>query len=346
MTKSNLHQKLFKTIKHLNKKTLLLTTKLLTVIVACSLLSNSMGLSELSFLPILPTINTESVQVLGSSLLGGSNTISIDKKYYNGTTEIENIKTLPSTTVTVRLKYSNTGNQSVQDAQISDSIPAGFTLNTNSFKNCLTPSVTETTCSSTFTPSGSVISGSNINISPVAGLYDTVSSPNLGGTAPSAISGVLEIGKKRYFYAQECTYVYNRGLAGQRFFSNIINSSYPEYQNSTQATNNPNYTPTCSGATTTTNQYGFALISEFTNTTKSSLLNNRYYHFNQCLYNNAADVGFFTSLVDSPYPEYQTGTQTNNNSNYAYTCPGSTTIPNQYGYVLVQNGYSGMKKSD
>ena len=80
----------------------------------------------------------QAAPVSGSSTFGGANSVSLDKKYVNGTTETENLSVSPNGIVTVRVKYNNTGNQSVTDAQIKDSLPAGFVYQGGSFKNCLT----------------------------------------------------------------------------------------------------------------------------------------------------------------------------------------------------------------
>jgi uncharacterized repeat protein (TIGR01451 family) len=142
-----------------------------------------------------------------SSSTFASGQVSIDKKYLSGTTEVDNIAVNPGSNVTVRLKYDNTGNQAVIDAQIKDSLPAGFTYVPGSFKNCVTPSSSEQSCDTLNATNKDIAFNTLIStsgISPVAGLYDATSPTSTGGTAPTATSGILEIGKKRYINLNQC----------------------------------------------------------------------------------------------------------------------------------------------
>jgi uncharacterized repeat protein (TIGR01451 family) len=113
----------------------------------------------------------------------------------------------PGSVVKVRLNYSNTGTQSVTDAQIKDSLPAGFTYIDDTFNNCITPSTTEKECAlmNSNQKNSAFANLVGNGVSPVAGLYDGNSSSLNGGTSASATGGILEIGKKRYYNLSQCS---------------------------------------------------------------------------------------------------------------------------------------------
>ena len=136
--------------------------------------------------------------VAGGSTLSGASTITIDKKYCTTTTgtctESENINVTPGANVRVRLKYDNTGSFAATNAQVKDSLPAGFTYIPGSFQNCMTPSTTESVCDTITTAikDNGFATMTATGISPTSGLYD------LGIVG----SGILEIGKYRYIQYQ------------------------------------------------------------------------------------------------------------------------------------------------
>ena len=364
MIKSDLSQKLFKTIKHLNKKTLLLTTKLLTVIVACSLLSNSMGLSELSVLQLLPTlpklpsIKTEAVTVLGSSSLGGSDTLIIDKKYYNGTTEVENISVAPSTLITVRVKYNHFGSQAIQDAQVIDSLPAGFTYQAGSFKNCITPTTPEEVCDSLSSGSKDIafINLTGSGLSPVSGLYDANSNSLSGGTAITSTSGVMEIGKKSTLHVNQCQYAKDLATPTTDYFGSILSGSYPNptYNtyygaSGTKADNNLTGTSNCgSGSGATLSDYN--LYPQDTGVQDFGLKNTRYIHINQCNYNtsySASHVDYFTNLLSPSNFTFGTyyganGTKSDNIATGTSACQPGVGVPD----YAPNNNNSGIQHFD
>ena len=173
----------------------------------------------------------QAAPIPGSSTVGGANSVNMNKVYLNGSSETENLTVAPNGTVTVRVKYDNTGTQSVTDATIKDSLPAGFTYVSGSIKNCITPSFAEELCDVANTSQKNTMFNNltGTGMSPVAGLYDAASPTATGGTDPSATSGILEIGKKRYLEQQAC--YYNKNLAG-------VNYNLAWYYN-TKTTNTP-----------------------------------------------------------------------------------------------------------
>ncbi|MEI6728636.1 MAG: hypothetical protein WCK98_03250, partial [bacterium] len=129
--------------------------------------------------------------------------VTIDKKYVTAGVESDTASVVQGGTTTVRLRYTNSGETSITDATIKDTIPANFNYVPGTFKNCLNPTATELACD-TLTPAnkdvafGSLTTPAN-GLSPAAGLYDAASVANTaGGTAPASTSGLLGIGKKRY----------------------------------------------------------------------------------------------------------------------------------------------------
>ena len=208
--------------------------------------------------------SAQAAPVSGSSTLGGANSVSLDKKYLSGTSETENLSVSPNGTVTVRVKYNNTGNQSVTDAQIKDSLPAGFVYQAGSFKNCITPTTAEEVCD-TFSSSNKDTAFGNLTgtgLSPVSGLYDAVSAPASGGTAVSANSGILEIGKNRYINVNQC---FTAGFGYDTFGAGVSNVNAPYASDCSLAY--PGYTKTGGGATDMLNRrYGNALQCSTTGT--------------------------------------------------------------------------------
>jgi len=133
--------------------------------------------------------------------------VTLDKKYVVNGTESDVVNTTPGGTITVRLRYSNTGTSAATDASIKDTLPAGFSYVAGSFKNCLNPSSTELVCdalNATNKNTAFTTLTSTNGISPSAGLYDAASNSAGGGTAVTANSGVLSMGKKRFVIQRSC----------------------------------------------------------------------------------------------------------------------------------------------
>lgn len=276
----------------------------LIVLTFCCLIALLLNLGQLNNINSLKEQKVaNAAPVAGSTAVGGFGTVEIDKKYFSSAGETEFLPINKFDTVTVRLKYSNTGTQAVQDVQINDSIPSGFTLDTSTFKNCLVPVIGQgPVCSNNFTPTGSVLSSGNsvINISPSAGLYDGVSGSNAGGTAVSATSGVLEIGKKSAIHLNQCNY-YRATPAGD-FYNSIINSA--SYNTPTGALfgadgtlvdNNQFGTSACVAGGSTPSTY--VLSGGNSGIKDLSTLNNRYLKINGCGYYNSVSNDWLDDIL-------------------------------------------------
>jgi hypothetical protein len=116
------------------------------------------------------------------SIVFGNGQISLDKKYISGDTEFDSISSVNGTTITVRLKYNNTANQSATAVSLVDFIPAQLALKSGSIKNCYA----DAAC---ITIPDSVFSGNAIQIAPHAGYF---------GYPTTATQSNLELGRKKY----------------------------------------------------------------------------------------------------------------------------------------------------
>ena len=116
--------------------------------------------------------------------------VSIDKKYYNGSAEVDSLSVNVSSSITVRLKYNNSSTASATAAQITDSIPTGFTLVTGSVKNCYS----DLSC---ITLNDNLFSAGSINVAPLAGYYGYATDNSINQSS-------LEIGRKKYTKIVQC----------------------------------------------------------------------------------------------------------------------------------------------
>ena len=148
----------------------------------------------------------------GSPVVGycNANSYSINKKYSTFTpavgttpavygTETENLTGVQGgNTVNAIIRYDNTGGQSMTNAQIKDSLPAGFTYVPGSMRNCIEPNQTlagtDISCDNLSTTDRNImftkLTGNGVG--PTSGLYD------LGNFDDTS----LLFGKKRYMTTQ------------------------------------------------------------------------------------------------------------------------------------------------
>jgi SdrD B-like domain len=212
----------------------------------------------------------------GSSLNGGVNSFSINKRYvvnYLGTDYLQDTVVSGSSSILkVRLEYNNKSNFALSNAQIEDTLPAGFTLVNGSIRNCLTPDISTTFCSNAL--SDSLVSSNILRISPSSGLYDASSNSANGGTSSSASYGIMEIGKKRYDYFDACNIIRNSAIVGT-FVQGSFGSNNEPFMGNSNSQGTQNCTP---------NSLQFsgnrAIIDN---------LNKRYRYFNTC----SSSVGSF-----------------------------------------------------
>jgi uncharacterized repeat protein (TIGR01451 family) len=126
------------------------------------------------------------IQSLAASIAFGNGQISLDKKYVSGGNEVDTISSINGTTITVRLKYNNTANESSNAVSITDTIPTGLSYKTGSLKNCYS----DAPCA---TLPDSIVTGSGISVAPLAGFF---------GYPTTSTQSNLELGRKKYVKLQ------------------------------------------------------------------------------------------------------------------------------------------------
>jgi uncharacterized repeat protein (TIGR01451 family) len=157
-----------------------------------------------SFFGVAPGSSRAQVTLVSN----GGPQASVDKKILVNGQEVDNPTIQPGQTITERIYYNNTGDQSFDNVSIQSSIPQGFTV--TGLKNCMVPSPSEEICSGPL-PINSLITNNQLSVSPVAGLYDAGSPASQGGTSPNSTSGILPIGQKKYVQLTECVYLHHSG---------------------------------------------------------------------------------------------------------------------------------------
>ena len=124
-----------------------------------------------------------------------SGNISFDKKYVVNGIEYDTLdggnSVAQGSNITVRLRYNNTGNLSLNGMRIKDSVPNGFTLVDGTIKACLNPTNTELVCGDNIpaATANTKLFSSTSGMNPIAGLYNT---------SINEESGIIDIGKKKY----------------------------------------------------------------------------------------------------------------------------------------------------
>jgi uncharacterized repeat protein (TIGR01451 family) len=268
------------------------------------------GISTINYFIDKNPIKTKAAPAFGSTASNGGD-ISIDKTYYNGNLESDNISVNEGDTVTVRVKYDNTGNQTVTAVNIKDSIPVGFTYVPGSTKNCLVPTTAETVCDSgNATQKDSLFTAltGTSGTSPTAGLYDAA---DIGatGTDYGANTGLLEIGKKRYLNLNVCYY-----YGTDSYVEYTDNGSLTGFVAGTKVSNLTQNLVNCG-----TGGFGYNYNSSNSGVQNLDLLNKKYFNLNQCSYADTVDS--YTNLIDGlPTTNWNAGTNTSNISQTVNNC--------------------------
>lgn len=263
--------------------------------------------------------NSLAAPALGTVSSGNGNII-LDKTYYNGSTETDNIDANSGDTITVRVKYDNTSDKTLIGASIKDSLPAGFNYVAGSAKNCLAPTTAEVVCDGgNATQKDSIfnnLTGAN-GVSPSAGLYDAVDI-GANGTAFGANTGLLETGKKRYLNLQQCHYIDNFG--SYSFVNNLNDSNFIA---TTGASNDLQAMTECFNFGS-----GYTPNSTFSGFQGLDLQNKKYFNLNQCTYNNG--LFFYNGIINGVASSfYDTGTNTSNTSQTLNICGTGNTAQSQ-----------------
>jgi len=217
----------------------------------------------------------------------------------------------------VRQWYDNDGSAGESGASLSTTLPAGFSLNGGSTKVCLNPSTSspaapngsELVCAAS--NEGSVWSGSDLQVSPIAGHY---------GASNGETSGTLPFGRKRYLNLQQCHYL---EPGGKRITSLINSISNTSFLSGTNVSNTADSSPSCAAG-----DGSFALAAGTTGVKVLDLLDNRYLNLHQCHYNNPSS-NRLTSLIDSIIAtNARAGTNMSNTADAAPPTCGAAVAPN------------------
>ncbi|MDH6123058.1 hypothetical protein ABH930_007434 [Kitasatospora sp. GAS204A] len=251
----------------------------------------------------------------------------------NGATWSSNPTIAPGATVLVRAWYNNADPVEHTGAQVSTTLPPGFTLAPNSTMVCLnpttpagseaTPTLTEAdgrtsslVCNTDTGQSGAideaaVWTGSTLTISPTAGLF---------GQPVGATSGVMEFGKKRYFNMNNC----DRQLSanGPQLMTSITAPGLGPFVAGSNVSNSADTVPSCPAAP------GWPVNLQ--GTQALDLLAQRYINMNNCV-RQIAGTGngpqLTTSITSPSLGPYTAGTNTKNSIDTAPSCPAAPGWP-------------------
>jgi len=218
----------------------------------------------------------------------------------------------PGGTVLVRQWYDNDGSAAETGASLSTTIPDGFTLNGGSTQVCSNPSTTNPTSPNSSelecaaSNEGSVWSGSDLQVSPTAGLF---------GQSNGLTSGILEMGKKRYINLHECTY--NSVATPLEFFIHNADAGNAAFRAGTNASNSADGAVSCgSGIAGTWNNQAIGSSVQ-----AIDLLGNRYLNLHECTYNSVATpLEFFIHNADAGNAAFRAGTNASNSADGAVSC--------------------------
>ena len=207
-----------------------------------------------SLIYLINTSFTLPVKAASTSVSGG--TVSLDKYYFDGASEVKSLVIAPGDYVTVRLKYNNTSTISATNAVLSDALPSGkFSYVSGTLKNCL---ITNLNCVNL---SDGLFNGVNLVTTPSVGFYSYTN---------NASSGNLEFG--RYLYAHSVTCTQTSGV-NESLIQSFDNTSI--------------FVPSCatvSGAS--------SVVSYST----SSILGQRYLHQTVCIFGSGEKEFFTQSI--------------------------------------------------
>ena len=205
----------------------------------------------------------------------------------NGATWSANATVAPGASVPVRAWYDNSDAIARPGAQVSTSLPPGFTQVPGSTVVCLNPSTTnpampnyaEVVCNNTAGQGGAINEGAvwswwTLGISPTAWLF---------GQSTGQTAGTLEIGKKRYINLHQCDFAF-QGPGMQDNVTNVLAASpssavNPAWHAGTNTANTADAAAVCGGGT---GQYQPNPGAGLNGAQALDLLGKRYLNLHQC----------------------------------------------------------------
>jgi hypothetical protein len=238
-----------------------------------------------------------------------------------GTTWSANVTAAPGQTVIAREYFNNDTSANIAGAQVTTTLPSGFVLQGGTTRVCLNPGTTDPTnptseleCNTNTGGAApndqggpinesSVWSGTNLTISPSAGLF---------GQPTNAISGILAAGKVKFINLEECSY--------QNTTTVYVNTVHPSndggaFDSGTNAGNT---------ASTLSCGPGNGVFTQNGQTTNEGVLNvgllgQADFNLNQCEYNGVNTYTDFVHTTNSG-GAFNAGTNASNSSQTTVSC--------------------------
>jgi MYXO-CTERM domain-containing protein len=223
-------------------------------------------------------------------------------------------------TVTARLFYDTTREDTLTGVSLTSQIPDGFSYVAGSTRNVLAPGTNvltgavsgETKASPV---ADSVWSGDTITVSPSAGF---------NGESNGSQQGVLRNGVKRYLNLHECQY-YSAG--NDDWYINVVDAGGP-YRAGTNASNTADTTRDCGPGA----NYS---LTNYSSVQNLDLLGNRYVNLHQCQYRNTVNPDYYNTW--GKFGPYATGTGSGNVADSAADCgPGTVLWERVQGWSFAQ----------
>jgi hypothetical protein len=251
--------------------------------------------------------------LLGGSA-GASPTATLVFSVDGGTTWSANVNAAPGQTVLARQYYDNDSNGTMAGVSITTSIPGGFTRVPGSTEVCLNPGTTDPTspagelaCNTDADQGGpideaAVWSGSNLAISPTAGLLTQ---------STSATSGLLQVGQPRYLNLDQCMYF---GSALDHLTYVVDSTANTAERTGTGTSNTAAASQTCGPGA---GAYPYEPLNS--GIANVPLLGHRYFNLDQCSYVTPGDAfTYFVGRVGNP--RFAAGTTASNSTPSTPTC--------------------------
>jgi hypothetical protein len=223
-------------------------------------------------------------------------------------------------TVTARLFYDTTREDTLTGVSLTSQIPEGFSYVAGSTRNVLAPGTnvltgavsSETKASPV---ADSVWSGETITVSPSAGFL---------GEPTSSESGFLRNGVKRYVNLHECQYY---SAANNDWYINVVDAG-GAYRAGTNASNTADTARDCGPG-------GAYSLTNYSSVQNLDLLGNRYVNLHQCQYYAPTTADYYNTW--GKFGPYATGTGSGNSADSAAECgPGTTVWTDVPGWSFAQ----------
>jgi hypothetical protein len=260
-----------------------------------------------------------------SSPAGAAPTNTIVYSSDGGNTWVTDATVPAGANVLVRVYYDNDTANDITDAQVSTSIPAGFTRVPDTTRVCLNPGTTDPTRPSaelkcnTDTGMGGPIdesavwSGDTLTIAPNAGVY---------GVPTDATSGLLAAGSPRYLNLNQCQYARQDGGDIAWYSSHLDSSPGGNFSAGTNVANTADSLPSCDSGNSV-----WPHSAVWSGVEALDLLGNRYLNLHQCEYQRPDNTGdaWFMNMINRG-GRYSAGTNVSNAADPAPSC-GSSTAP-------------------